>query len=191
MLLAAVPALLSAQARAASPGQAARGPHVGLYLGAGLPYTTHVLDAELTGGALLGTLQAGWTFPLGPDWRLAPSLEGMAVRRSGQLRGSSYDAAALRAGATVLVGRGLANRWVALAGATVRNERDLRELDVRRVRNFRLSARARLDYRLRGGLSAGLRVEGHFSDASDSRFVVDPRHHVAVGLTYSLRKPSA
>ena len=183
---------LGAQQRAQQRALAAREQYRGslvvdLLVGGSPPERIALLDDAVTGVAVSAALGVGYAFPVWGGVDLTPRFESLVVGRRGRIGEHPYHSRSVRLGGGAQLGVRPSPGWRVAAGLNVRNERDVEDWDVRRIRNVRYAARLSASARFAPRWRATLLFERTLGSGGDSRFLSDPRRRIHAGLTYRLR----
>ena len=160
---------------------------VDLLIGGSPPEEMTLLDEAVTGVALSAALGVGYELPLWGCIDLTPRFESLVVSRRGQIGSDAYRSRSVRFGGGGQLGVRPAPGWRVAAGLNVRNERDIEDWDVRRIRNVRYAARLTASADFAPRWRATVLFERTLGSGGDSRFLSDPRRRILAGLTYRLR----
>lgn len=155
--------------------------------GLALPEDLLVLGEPVTGAAASAVFGARYEIPVCGRLDVSPRLETILLGRRGRIGAAEYRSRSVRFGGGVQVGLRPQPGWRFATGFHVRNERDVEDWDVRRIRNVRFAARLTAAVELSPRWMATAVFERTLGSGSDSRFLSDPRRRVDAGVSYRLR----
>ena len=156
----------------------------GLRVGLGLPAAVTALGERVSGTAALATVELRRDWHWGERWRAAASAGVLYARRSGEIAGSGFTAEVWRVVVAPRLGRRLAPRLTAFAGAELRNAKDVADFDIRTENNLRADLRLDVDLAVGPRVGAVATFTQHFGESDRARYVVDPRQQARLGLRY-------